>query len=103
MKQCLPKNTKISKGAKENAQACVSEFVLFVTSEASDKCQREKRKTIGGEDILWALATLGFEDFVPKLHEFLIKYREVRKPRKGERKGGGGRGEVSEYLTWRKL
>ncbi|KAM3302521.1 hypothetical protein P3S67_017023 [Capsicum chacoense] len=31
---------------------------------ASDKCQREKRKTINGDDLLWAMATLGFEDYI---------------------------------------
>ncbi|KAF3955604.1 hypothetical protein CMV_019187, partial [Castanea mollissima] len=34
-------------------QECVSEFISFITSEASDKCQREKRKTINGDDLLW--------------------------------------------------
>ena len=40
-------------------QECVSEFISFITSEASDKCQNEKRKTINGDDILWAMTTLG--------------------------------------------
>lgn len=44
---------------------------------ASDKCQREKRKTINGEDLLWALGTLGFEDYVEPLKLFLQKHREV--------------------------
>ena len=29
----------------------MSEFISFITSEASDKCQREKRKTINGDDL----------------------------------------------------
>jgi len=47
-----------------------------VTSEASDKCQREKRKTINGDDLLWAMRTLGFEEYVEPLKLFLSKYRE---------------------------
>ncbi|XP_048634503.1 nuclear transcription factor Y subunit B-8-like [Brassica napus] len=62
MKRGLPANGKIAKDAKEILQECVSEFISFVTSEASDKCQREKRKTINGDDLLWAMATLGFEE-----------------------------------------
>ncbi|KAJ6751809.1 hypothetical protein OIU85_002244 [Salix viminalis] len=45
MKKALPANAKISKDAKETVQECVSEFISFITGEASDKCQREKRKT----------------------------------------------------------
>ena len=44
---------------------------------ASDKCQREKRKTINGDDLLWAMATLGFEDYIGPLKIYLAKYREV--------------------------
>ena len=31
---------------------------------ASDKCQRERRKTVNGDDLLWAMETLGFDDYV---------------------------------------
>lgn len=44
---------------------------------ASDKCQREKRKTINGDDLLWAMATLGFEDYIDPLKIYLTRYREV--------------------------
>lgn len=75
----------MAKDAKETVQECVSEFISFVTSEcvscgsgdgtrrlrspsflsarASDKCQREKRKTINADDLLWAISTLGFESY----------------------------------------
>ncbi|KDP39443.1 hypothetical protein JCGZ_03725 [Jatropha curcas] len=77
MKKVSPANGKISKDAKETVQECVSEFISFVTGEASDKCQREKRKTINGDDIIWAITTLGFEDYVVPLKTYLVKYREV--------------------------
>lgn len=47
---------------------------------ASDKCAREKRKTINGDDLLWAMATLGFEDYVEPLKLYLRLYREVFLP-----------------------
>lgn len=53
MKKVLPGNAKMAKDSKEGIQTCVSEFISFITSEASDKCQQEKRKTINGDDILW--------------------------------------------------
>ncbi|XP_057770149.1 nuclear transcription factor Y subunit B-3-like [Salvia miltiorrhiza] len=77
MKRVMPANGKISKDAKETVQECVSEFISFVTGEASDKCQREKRKTINGDDILWAITTLGFEEYVHPLKKYLAKYREI--------------------------
>ncbi|XP_006354714.1 nuclear transcription factor Y subunit B-3-like [Solanum tuberosum] len=76
MKKSLPANAKISKEAKETVQECVSEFISFITGEASDKCQREKRKTINGDDLLWAMTTLGFENYVGPLKGYLNKYRE---------------------------
>lgn len=77
MKKVIPANGKISKDAKETVQECVSEFISFVTGEASDKCQREKRKTINGDDIIWAITTLGFEEYVEPLKCYLQKYRDI--------------------------
>ncbi|WCJ34587.1 Nuclear transcription factor Y subunit B [Euphorbia peplus] len=89
MKKALPANGKIAKDAKETVQECVSEFISFITSEASDKCQREKRKTINGDDLLWAMATLGFEDYIDPLKIYLTRYRE------GDTKGSTKGGETS--------
>lgn len=77
MKKVLPGNAKISKEAKETMQECVSEFISFVTGEASDKCQNEKRKTINGDDLLWAMTSLGFEDYAEPLKAYLQKHREI--------------------------
>jgi len=86
------KNAKISKEAKECMQECVTEFICFVTGEASEQCYEEKRKTVGGEDVLAALEKLGFENYgkfqsqsdcliisVPPLTECLQKHREFIK------------------------
>jgi len=84
MKTAIPKSGKIAKDAKECVQECVSEFVSFITSEASDRCHQEKRKTINGEDILFAMSTLGFDNYVEPLKLYLQKYREeVMKGEKG--------------------
>ena len=100
MKTALPDNAKIAKEAKECMQECVSEFISFITSEglslpgprwrqglarltwltASEKCQQEKRKTVNGEDILFAMTSLGFENYAEALKIYLAKYREVSIP-----------------------
>ncbi|ERN09883.1 hypothetical protein AMTR_s00013p00129310 [Amborella trichopoda] len=64
MKKALLANAKISKDAKETVQECISEFISFKTREASDKYQRETRKTINRDDFLWAMTTIGFEEYV---------------------------------------
>lgn len=87
MKLSIPKSGKIAKDAKECVQECVSEFVSFITSEASDRCHQEKRKTINGEDILYAMQTLGFDNYVPPLKLYLSKFREAQK---GDKTLGGG-------------
>ncbi|KAL0002919.1 hypothetical protein SO802_016700 [Lithocarpus litseifolius] len=89
MKKALPANGKIAKDAKDTMQECVSEFISFITSEASDKCQKEKRKTINGDDLLWAMATLGFEDYIEPLKVYLARYRE------GDSKGSARGGDSS--------
>jgi histone H3/H4 len=90
MKRSLPANAKISKEAKETVQECVSEFISFVTGEASDKCQREKRKTINGDDLLWAMTTLGFEAYVAPLKSYLNRYREAEGEKAAVLGAGGG-------------
>jgi hypothetical protein len=50
----------------------LTSFVL-----ASEKCQQEKRKTVNGEDILFAMTSLGFENYAEALKVYLSKYREV--------------------------
>ncbi|KAL3788927.1 hypothetical protein ACHAW5_008661 [Stephanodiscus triporus] len=94
MKNQLPESAKIAKESKETVQETVSEFISFITSEASDKCMQEKRKTINGDDLLWAMSTLGFDKYVEPLKIYLAKYREAVRGDKPEKSatgtGGGG-------------
>ncbi|KAL2238960.1 nuclear transcription factor Y subunit B-5-like [Sesamum indicum] len=90
MKQILPPNAKVSKEAKETMQECVSEFISFVTGEASEKCHKEKRKTVNGDDICWALGNLGFDDYAESLKRYLIRYREAEGERANQNKTGAG-------------
>ncbi|KAF5335470.1 hypothetical protein D9611_012173 [Ephemerocybe angulata] len=76
MKGSVPPTAKIAKDAKECVQECVSEFISFITSEAAEKCQLEKRKTIGGEDILNAMSALGFDNYAETLKIHLAKLRQ---------------------------
>lgn len=101
MKTTLPPTAKVSKDAKECMQECVSEFISFITSEASDKCLGEKRKTINGEDVLYLMNSLGFENYAEVLKIYLAKYRDqqVQRQERAERKEEemGEMGEMGEF------
>jgi len=82
MKKSIPKSGKIAKEAKDCVQECVSEFVSFSRSAASERCKQDKRNTINEEDILVAMATLGFDNYVEPLKVYLQKFRESTKGEK---------------------
>ncbi|CAG9318090.1 unnamed protein product [Blepharisma stoltei] len=87
MKKALPPQAKISKDAKECVQECVSEFISFITSEACEKCLSERRKTISGDDLMYAMNTLGFEKYIEPLRVYLQRYRDLSKGDKPEEAG----------------
>ncbi|TQD80327.1 hypothetical protein C1H46_034125 [Malus baccata] len=76
MRRVLPPHAKITEAAKETVQECVSEYIAFITAEANQRSQREQRKTVSAEDIIWAMSKLGFENYADPLNVFLHRYRE---------------------------
>ncbi|CAM8930311.1 unnamed protein product [Rhodiola kirilowii] len=99
MKHILPPNAKISKEAKETLQECVSEFISFVTGEASDKCRKEKRKTLNGDDICWALGSLGFDNFADTTKRYLLRYRDLESERAANHINMAGDNEQNDIET----
>ncbi|GLJ46196.1 hypothetical protein SUGI_0973110 [Cryptomeria japonica] len=75
MRKILPLNARISKEAKETMQECASEFIRFVTSEASHQCREDNRKIITGEDLILAMSSLGLEDYAEALKNYLHEYK----------------------------
>jgi len=70
---------KISKEARETVQECVTEFLLFVTSEANEICAIDNRKTLSGEDIIKAMDKLGFDDYKDLTWYYYKKFKQVSK------------------------
>ncbi|KAL5325347.1 hypothetical protein ACEPPN_006472 [Leptodophora sp. 'Broadleaf-Isolate-01'] len=103
MRTALPENAKIAKESKECMQECVSEFISFIASEASDKCRQEKRKTINAEDILFAMISLGFDNYAEVLKIYLSKYRLPSKAKRTtamEQYNKDADGEEDETYDW---
>lgn len=53
----------------------MTDFISFITCEACEKCKNEKRKTINGDDLVYALEVFGFDKYVKILKLYLTKYR----------------------------
>lgn len=77
MRTILPADAKVPDEVRKMVQECTNEFIGFVTAEAADQCSWEHRKTITGDDLLSALARLGFNDYLQPLAVFLRRYKEV--------------------------
>lgn len=82
MKRVLPGHAKMSREAKSAIQECVTEFIGFITSEASDRLLEDKRKTITGDDIVDSMRALGFDSYMEFLSAYLKKYRSSIKQQK---------------------
>jgi nuclear transcription Y subunit beta len=76
MKDVLPPQAKIPKHAKETIQECTTEFVGFITGEASERCRRERRKIINSDDICHAMRSLGLDHYADAMRRYLQRYRE---------------------------
>ena len=61
--------------------ALLSEFIHLVAFEASDICEKGKKKTIGGEHVVEALTKLGFEGYVPEVAKSVDDVKEEAKVR----------------------
>ncbi|KAK7320315.1 hypothetical protein VNO77_29680 [Canavalia gladiata] len=75
MRLVLPSHVKITEETKETVMECVSEFISFITGEANEHCQIERRRTILAEDVIYAMSKLGFEKYIELLTVYLLRYR----------------------------
>jgi len=82
MKSHLPENVKISREARYSVQECVTEFIGLITTEAVDRLQQDRRKTITGDDVLSSIRALGFSDYETPLQTF---YRLFRHATRGDK------------------
>ncbi|KAL8053472.1 hypothetical protein ABFX02_05G074000 [Erythranthe guttata] len=75
MRRVLPTHARIADDAKEAIQECVSEFISFITAEANRRCHNDYRRTVTPEDVLAAMASLGFNNYLEPLTVFLTNHR----------------------------
>lgn len=75
MRRALPPQGQISDDAKDAVKMCVNEFIGIITSEANERCKEESRQIIAAEDLIWAMDSLGFDDYIRPLTRYLERYR----------------------------
>ena len=76
MRRALKPSTTLERGAVRAVQTSLSELVMVVVGEATERCMLDDRRYLTAEDLLWALRELGFEVYTPSLETLLDKYRK---------------------------
>lgn len=58
-------------------QSATQEFIALITSEAQERADGQKRSTLNGDDVLYALGVLGFDEYERLGRVWLSRYRVV--------------------------
>ena len=87
--EVLVGDVRIDNSVRDFIQNSVASFILHLTAEACTKCDREGRKAITGDDILWSVDRLGFRDYEPPLRTFLRKHRAIESEERMRKRGSG--------------
>ncbi|KAM0755172.1 histone-fold-containing protein [Meredithblackwellia eburnea MCA 4105] len=100
IQELMPGEFSCAKDAKDLIADCCKEFVLAISSEANEICEKDSKKTMMPEHILAALKALGFDDMVEDVSEVLQDHKEIAKGEKQKKakKLGGGSGMTQEEL-----
>ena len=76
IKEKIP-NFRVANDARELILQCSTEFIHLLSSEASEICDKQQKKTITPEHALLALNSLGYSDFVKDAESVLQECRHV--------------------------
>jgi histone H3/H4 len=78
MRRALQPSTNIERTAVRTVQACISELVMVVIGEATERVLTlnpdQSRRLLSADDVMWALRELGFEVYTASLETLLKKY-----------------------------
>ncbi|GAA6000032.1 hypothetical protein JCM10207_006021 [Rhodosporidiobolus poonsookiae] len=83
--ELLPEGFSASKEVKDLIVDCCKEFVLTISSEANEICEKESKKTMNPDHVVSALKALGFEDFVEGVEDVLKEHKDLAKGEKAKK------------------
>ena len=78
MRSVLPRDFKVQQETKELMQVILTEFVLFITTDAIERVKENNRVAVQGGDVLEALEALGYGHYTPVLRELKAKYSQTK-------------------------
>ncbi|GJN90821.1 hypothetical protein Rhopal_003835-T1 [Rhodotorula paludigena] len=97
IQELLPEGYTATKEVKDLIAECCKEFVLAISSEANEICEKDSKKTMLPDHIVSALKALGFEDFVAGVEDVLKDHKELAKGEKAKKaKRAAGNGMTEE-------
>lgn len=82
LKNTLPASTNVGKDASAAFARSAGIFIIYLTACANDFARENRRQTITANDVLAAVKELDFDEFTPKMQEFLEAYRATEKRKK---------------------
>ncbi|KAH8929472.1 histone-fold-containing protein [Atractiella rhizophila] len=81
IQEMLPGDFSCTKDTRDLIAECCKEFVLAISSEANEICEKDSKKTISPEHIVAALKALGFNYYVEEVEECLKDHKQTTKER----------------------
>ena len=93
VQEFLPAGFSATKEVKDLMVDCCKEFLLTVSSEANEICEKDSKKTMSPEHIVSALKELGFDEFVAQVEDVFKEHKELAKgerARKAKKASGNG-------------
>ena len=81
IQECLPSSLSCPKETKDLIGECCLEFIHLISSESTEICEKELKKTITGDHVISALKSLGFEDYIDRVKEAFQEHSKSVKDR----------------------
>ncbi|SCU95221.1 LADA_0G14334g1_1 [Lachancea dasiensis] len=77
--EVLESDLTFSKEAREIIIESGIEFIMILSSMASEMADKEAKKTIAPDHVIKALQELEFHDFIPYLEQILVEHKETQR------------------------
>ena len=86
VKELLP-HLRVANNSRELILNCCTEFILLLSSQSNEICEKRQKKTILPEHVIEALRELGFSSYVPDVQDVLSNFKtQLSHRNKGNKK-----------------
>jgi len=86
VKELLP-HLRVANNSRELILNCCTEFILLLSSQSNEICEKRQKKTILPEHVIEALQELGFSTYVPEVKDVLSNFKtQLSHRNKGSKK-----------------